>query len=306
MDDCNFIVNVDRALLSLIWKSVKEDPKTQVLISNKEQISYASPKTCERGSEKLSVFLYNIIEEAATRNQAPLVDSSGKRTAQTSFALRYLVTPCTGSEESDHLLLGKIIQIFANSPVLGGGVADFGSVLTIKTDSLTLLDLNNLCTALDTPLKACVSYTISPITINCSSTTQEKIENLVEITQPKPDKSSIFELYQAVLKTFVDQSSGWKKANLFKKQYVFQDFKKNTGMTVDEMLAALNILGDKIEMNLSTQQYIEPLNALAKYYEHQREALKGAEKFSKKQEENLEIIAGWNRDVKALLDALNA
>ena len=108
------------------------------------------------------------------------------------------------------------------------------------------------------------------------------------------------------MKTFTEQANGWKKANLFKKQYVFQDFKKNTDMSVDEMLTALNSLGDKLQMNLSTKQFIEPLNALAGFYEHQREALKGAEKFSKKQEENLEIIAGWNSEVKALMDALNA
>jgi hypothetical protein len=70
------------------------------------------------------------------------------------------------------------------------------------------------------------------------------------------------ELYQAVLKTFVEQSDGWKKRNLLQKQYVFQDFKKNTDMSVEEMLTALNSLGDKLELHLSTSQFIKPLNAM--------------------------------------------
>ena len=305
MDDCAFILTVDKALANLIWNGVKDDPKTQALVSSEKQISFASPKTGEAGSKKLSVFLYSILEDTANRNRAPAVDSAGKRIAQASFALRYLVTPCTGNEESDHLLLGKIIQILANTPVLAGNVADNGSEFTVKLDSLSLLDQNSLWTALGTPLKPSASYTVSPVNINCGSGTQEKAKSTIDLPQAATNINRTFELYQAVLKTFVEQSNGWKKRNLFQKQWVYQDFKKNTDMSVDEMLAALNSIGDKLEMHLSTKQFIEPLNTLAAFYEHQREALKGFEKISKKQQENLEIIANWNRDVKALVDALS-
>ena len=305
MDDCAFILTVDKALANLIWNGVKDDPKTQALVSSEKQISFASPKTCEAGSKKLSVFLYSILEDAANRNRAPAVDSSGKRIAQASFALRYLVTPCTGNEESDHLLLGKIIQIFANSPVLVGSATGNGSELTVKLDSPSLLDQNSLWTALGTPLKPCASYTVSPVSINCVLGAQEETEIAVNVPQAATNTNRTFEFYQAVLKTFVQQSDDWKK-NFLKKQYVHQDFKKNTEMSVDEMLTALNSLGDKLELHLSTKQFIKPLNALAAYYEHQREGLKGFEKISKKQQGTLEMIAGWTRDVKALVEALSA
>ena len=190
MDDCSFILNVDKALLSLIWNGLKEDPKTQVLISNEKQISFTSPKTGEAGSKKLSIFLYSIVEDTASRNLASKVEASGKRISQISFSLHYLVTPCSGNEESDHLLLGKIIQIFANSPVLPGDAADNGAIITIKQDSLSLLDLNNLWTAVGAPLKACASYTISPVSINCSSRAQEKTETVVDISQPSDKHES--------------------------------------------------------------------------------------------------------------------
>ena len=305
MDDCAFILNVDKALANLIWNGVKDDPKTQALVTSEKQISFASPKTCEAGSKKLSVFLYSILEDAANRNRAPAVDSSGKRIAQVSFALRYLVTPCTGNEESDHLLLGKIIQIFASSPVLASGSTGAGSELTLTHDALSLLDLNNIWTALGTPLKPCASYTVSSGSINCAIGTQEKTETAIEVPQAATNTNHTVELYQIVMKTFLQQSDDWKK-NFFKKQFVNQDFKKITEMSVDEMLTALNSLGDKLELHLATKQFIKPLNALADYYEHLIEALKGSEKFSKKRQGTLEMIAGWNRDVKALVDALSA
>ena len=67
------------------------------------------------------------------------------------------------------------------------------------------------------------------------------------------------------------------------KQWVFQNFKKNTDMTVEEMLITLNNLGDKLEQHGSTAQFIKPLNLLAGYYKHQLDQLKGLQKVSHKQ-----------------------
>jgi NAD(P)-dependent dehydrogenase (short-subunit alcohol dehydrogenase family) len=122
-------------------------------------------------------------------------------------------------------------------------------------------------------------------------------------TQPANAKRAL-ELYQPVIKTFMEQSDGWKSRNIFQRQWVLRDFKKNTGMSVDEMLAALKNLGDRLEMQMPTSQCMENLTKLVAYYEHQKELLKGFEKISKKQQENFEIIDGWIRDVKALLAAL--
>jgi NAD(P)-dependent dehydrogenase (short-subunit alcohol dehydrogenase family) len=112
------------------------------------------------------------------------------------------------------------------------------------------------------------------------------------------------DLYQSVLKTYVEQSEGWKSRNIFQKQWILRDFKKNTGMSSDEMLAILKEIGKKLEMHSPTTQLIDPLNRLAGFYEHQQELLKGFEKNQKKLQENLDIIASWIQDVKALIEAL--
>lgn len=122
-------------------------------------------------------------------------------------------------------------------------------------------------------------------------------------TQPANGKRAL-ELFQPVIKTFIAQSDGWKSRNIFQRQWILRDFKKETSMSVDEMLAALKNLGDRLEMQMPTSHSMENLTKLVAYYEHQKELLKGFEKISKKQQENFEIIDGWIRDVGALLAAL--
>jgi len=108
-----------------------------------------------------------------------------------------------------------------------------------------------------------------------------------------------------VLKTFSEQTDGWKNRNLFQKQWVQMDFKNNTGMAVEEMLMELKSLGERLETNRPTAPYVDVLKHLEAYYEHQHESLKGIEKIQKKQQKNLDRIAMWKSDVKALIEALN-
>jgi predicted nuclease with TOPRIM domain len=109
-----------------------------------------------------------------------------------------------------------------------------------------------------------------------------------------------------VQKTYLEQSEGWKKRNLFERQWISRDFKKNTGMSIDEMQTTVKALGNSLKTQASTAEFVEPLNRLAAYYEHQQEQLKGFEKDPKKLEENLKIIDGWIIDVKQLVQALTA
>jgi archaellum component FlaC len=59
-----------------------------------------------------------------------------------------------------------------------------------------------------------------------------------------------------------------------------------------------------LEAHQPTERFIKPLNLLAGYYEHQLENLKGFRKISSKQQENLEAIDAWIKDVKALVETL--
>ncbi len=115
-----------------------------------------------------------------------------------------------------------------------------------------------------------------------------------------------YELYETVLKTFMEQSDGWKKRNLFERQWVSRDFKKNTGFSIDEMQTTVRTLGNTLMGGAPAAELIEPLNKLAAYYAHQKDQLRGFEKNSQKLEENLRIIDGWIKDTKALVQALTS
>ena len=136
---------------------------------------------------------------------------------------------------------------------------------------------------------------------------EQKPSQQQEAQAPKPSENrSTPELYQAVLKTYLEQSEGWKKRNLFERQWLSRDFKKNTAMSIDEMQTTLKALGNNLKTGASTAEFIEPINQLAGYYVHQQEQLRGFEKDPKKLEENLKIIDGWVRDAKALVQALKS
>ena len=303
MSDYAFIMNADKALSNLIWNSIKLEPNFAEIISSKEQISFASPKVAEaQRTKELSVFLYSITEEGMAKNISATTGALEKRMPEALFTMHYLFTPCTGNEEKDHILLGKIIQIFTANPVIAGTDPENVTPFKVKLDSLSLDDLSKLWTALATPMRPSAIVTVELLTP----------ENTSEMPTPKTSAKillstteNVTELYQKVLKTFTDQSDGWKKRNMLQKQWIFQDFKKVTETSVEEMTATLDALGDKLERHSSTSKFIKPLNALAGYYEHQREQLSGLQKFSRRQKENVEMITQWIKDVKDLIASLN-
>jgi NAD(P)-dependent dehydrogenase (short-subunit alcohol dehydrogenase family) len=141
--------------------------------------------------------------------------------------------------------------------------------------------------------------------VDLTDQSQEKSEPEKPVAKTVDSKNTI-ELYVLVQKTYLEQSEGWKKRNLFERQWLSRDFKKNTGMSIDEMQTTLKALGNSLKTGDSTAEFVEPLNRLAAYYVHQQEQLKGFEKDPKKLQENLRIIDGWIRDAKALVEALTS
>ncbi len=135
---------------------------------------------------------------------------------------------------------------------------------------------------------------------------EQKHSNPAEIqTTTTSENRNTSELYQTVLKTYLEQSEGWKKRNLFERQWVSRDFKKTTGLSIDEMQTTLKALGNNLKTVASTAEFIEPLNKLAGYYVHQQGQLRGFEKNPQKLEENLKVIDGWVNNATALIKMLN-
>ena len=71
--------------------------------------------------------------------------------------------------------------------------------------------------------------------------TEESIHAATPIaaTPATAESANTEDLYASILKTYTEQSESWKKRNLFERQWATRDFKKNTGMSIDEMTGAL-------------------------------------------------------------------
>jgi NAD(P)-dependent dehydrogenase (short-subunit alcohol dehydrogenase family) len=117
-------------------------------------------------------------------------------------------------------------------------------------------------------------------------------------------KRSVTELYEAVFRTFMEQSEGWKKRNLFERQWVSRDFKKNTGVSIDEMQVKIKTVGEKLKQGACTPDCIEAVNNVAAYYVHQKEQLRGFEKNPQKLQQNLQTLDDWIGDAEALAQTL--
>jgi hypothetical protein len=102
-----------------------------------------------------------------------------------------------------------------------------------------------------------------------------------------------------VAKTYAEQSRGWKERNLFQRQWVFRDFKKNTGMSVDEVAAELANM--KSRGGSVPKESAAVLEKLSSYYKHQEDLLRGFEKDPKKLDEALKAIQTWVDDIQNLL-----
>ncbi|MGF3522303.1 MAG: SDR family NAD(P)-dependent oxidoreductase [Candidatus Bathyarchaeia archaeon] len=128
-----------------------------------------------------------------------------------------------------------------------------------------------------------------------------------EAEKPKTNVAyaeAAYAAFQVVLKTFSSQVEGWRSCNLFRRQWLAREFKRSTGLSMDEMYNTLVTLGKCLEMKTSATEFVEPLKKLADYYRYQQELLRGLAKVSKKTAEDLQVIEGWILEVNALLKAI--
>jgi hypothetical protein len=173
----NNLNSASKTLANRIWNGIKDDKQINAIINSPEQISYLSPKDAQAKTAQISVFLYNVTELTSMRNQPQTTKNPSKPPLYLN--LRYLITPLTQSVENDQIVLGKIMQLFAETPVLRrsdlqGSLSETGDDLKITLDALAADDLNKLWTMLSTPYKLSVSYTMYPVRIESSVKSETK------------------------------------------------------------------------------------------------------------------------------------
>ena len=99
----NNLSNASKTLANLIWNAIKDDKDLNQIIKNIEQISFAAPTEADKAAQ-LSVFLYNLEELPAMRNQPP---KANEPQTLLYLKLHYLITPLTGKPLIDQGASGQ-------------------------------------------------------------------------------------------------------------------------------------------------------------------------------------------------------
>ncbi len=126
-------------------------------------------------------------------------------------------------------------------------------------------------------------------------------------TAARPDSAAALKLCRQVTATLQEQSEGWSKRSLFERQWMFRDFKKNAGMSVEQWLKALSGLEAALEGNDWDNVHAQnvPVAALARYYEHLMVLGQGYEKDPTKRQEQKQIMQDWIDEANSLAQMLN-
>lgn len=142
-----------------------------------ERITLASPGDTLEDTTVASLYLYHVDVDKHLRNQRPLPDPSTDdlfRAPPLPLQLRYLFTPVDGSELTNQLLLGRLMQHFHDSPSFGtlssepigdshGGASP---ELRVRADMLSIEQLAQLWNAFSTPFRIAVSLLVEVIAID--------------------------------------------------------------------------------------------------------------------------------------------
>ena len=149
-------------LRALLGESFAADPIARQYVANTEAIGYESPgQGNDDASHGLSLWLFGVTDNAFARN-APTRPRRGDRDGMTRLPinLHYLVTPSTQSPEGDLIVIGKVIQTFAETPVISmqndpDGISD---EIRLTRGHLGKEDISHLWGALQTPYRLSLYY----------------------------------------------------------------------------------------------------------------------------------------------------
>jgi len=187
MSDYNIIADIGETLKKLLWENFESDPNIfPQIIDSEDHITLVSPDEMDAANpKKLSLFLYQVIENSHMKNQEMMTVNTGLlQYPSLIMDLLFLVTCSTDDRKKDHILMGKVMQIFHDHAVLKGSILQ-GSLngtaeeFRIVFFTLPFEETMNLWQSFrEKTFKLSVCYRVTPVKID--STRQKEITRVVE------------------------------------------------------------------------------------------------------------------------------
>ncbi len=169
MSDYNAISDVGETLRKLLWDNIKDDSHVSPIIGSEDQITLSSP---DESDKKLSLFLYQVTENAYLKNEElQSLNTKKLKYPPLTLSLFYLVTPHTQNMDSDHIILGKVMQIFHDNSILKGSILHenlVGDELRLILSPLSMEELNKIWSVMSKTktYKLSVCYEVTPVAID--------------------------------------------------------------------------------------------------------------------------------------------
>ena len=127
-----------------------------------------------------------------------------------------------------------------------------------------------------------------------------------EKTFSQEDRELLLTLVSKAVATYNEQYNGWLKRNVFERQWVLRDFKKNVGSSAEQYKAKMQLVNSIISKSdfEELSAYKADLEKLKTYYKHQHKLLQGYERNPQKLKQNSDIMVGWIQDIEQICNIL--
>jgi hypothetical protein len=174
MSDYEAVSDVGKILIRLLEDGIDENEPFGKIITSPTQITQSSPEELTN-DQLLSVFLYHVTEDTYQKNQGlQAIEADTAKRPPISLNLFYLIAANTDSAEKDNIVIGKVIEIFNNNPVLRGpalyDTSLDGESLNLIFNPLSLDEINKIWIMLSKskPYKLSVYYEVTSVRIDSS------------------------------------------------------------------------------------------------------------------------------------------
>ncbi|MEV8467474.1 DUF4255 domain-containing protein [Fluviibacterium sp. DFM31] len=178
MSSFSIVHDVSQELRQQIFAALDSAPDVDFsLTSAAANISLSPPNDISDSSVLASLYLYHVDIDRHLRNQRPLPDpgrADAFRLPPLPLQLRYLLTPVDDDELNNQLLLGRVIQLFHDAPIVsalgGAGIGDsFGGAsaeLRVRPDLLSMEQLSQVWSAFSTPYRLSVTLLVEVVAVD--------------------------------------------------------------------------------------------------------------------------------------------